>query len=103
MGEMNQRRRRLARVLVRGVVQEGNGPPLFGGCYIAGTGKEAERDQAFVPGVFRRLVENQNFVSWTDKALNDEADYNRWTTYGYVGLGVCAAVVIGLGLFIKVR
>ena len=35
----------------RGVVTEGNGPPLFGCCYIAGTGKNPDRDQAFVPGV----------------------------------------------------
>jgi hypothetical protein len=103
MGEMNERRRRLARVLVRGVVGEDGGPPLFGGCYIAGTGKDAEHEQAFVPGVFRRLIEGQNFVSWTDKALGDEANYNRWTASGYTGLAICTVVVVGLGLFFWIK
>lgn len=99
LGSVRERQKRLARILARGIFGESSGLPLFGGCYVAGTGREAAREQAFVAGVFRRLIENQNYVSWTDEALHEEEDNQRWTSYGYIGLGVAAAVLAALAFF----
>jgi hypothetical protein len=98
MGDLRERQKRFSRLFVRGVLGDNGGPALFGGCYVAGTGKDLVREQAFVAGVFRRLLENQNYVSWTDAALREEADNQRWTYSGYVGLVVAVAALAGLGI-----
>ena len=55
----------------------------------------ADKEQAFVPGVFQQLVQNQNCVAWTDEALAEETDYRRWTMYGYAALGIfCIATAM---------
>jgi hypothetical protein len=86
-----QHLRLLGRVAARAVVRD-DGPPLLGGCYAAGTGPD-ERDQAFLAGVVRRLLEHQNDVAWTPAALAEDAAYRRYARAGYVVLvGVVAAV-----------
>jgi hypothetical protein len=100
LGELRERQRRLGSLLARGVVLPEANAALFGGCYFAATGHDANRDQAFVAGVFPLLIENQNFVSWTDEALAEEAAYRRWTAYCYTGFGLLtAALVTGFYLF----
>ncbi len=99
MSTMRERQRRFSRVVTRWLSSDTGGLPLFGGCYVAGTGnRDPDREQAFVPGVFRRLIENQDFISWNDQALTEDEDYNRWTTRGYLILGAC--VVLGVALLI---
>jgi type VI protein secretion system component VasK len=93
LGATRQREAGLERVLTRILAAD---PPLefmVGGFYLAATGANPMRDQAFVPGVFQQLVQNQNAVSWTDEALVEEADYQRWTTYGYAALAIFCIVV----------
>ena len=77
---------RLYRIIYQAILHEARGPILLGGCYLAGTGREAARDKAFVAGVFRRLIENQNYVSWTEDALTEEANNRRWARYGLVAI-----------------
>jgi hypothetical protein len=98
--QMRERRNRLGRLLGRALGGEQPGPALFGGCYLAATGRDAGREQAFIAGVFRRLLENQNYVSWTDEALRQEAAYEKWTKYGYTGISVCAVLVLGLVFYV---
>ena len=98
MRQMHERQKRLARILALGIAQETNGPALWGGCYIAGTGKDAET-QAFAHGVFNRLVENQDYISWTKEASTQEWNYLRWTRLGYIGLAAYAAVLV-LAIFL---
>lgn len=91
---------RLAQVLSRGMPILGdNGPlthvPLFGGCYLAATGKDG-RGQAFVPGVFERILSTQNAVSWSPEALAADARYNRLTMLGYVATLLIAAAAIAV-------
>lgn len=43
-------------------------PIAFSGCYFAATGASADQ-QAFVRGVFEKLVEEQEDVAWTRRAL----------------------------------
>lgn len=95
--EMRGRGKWLGRILANGVARDAAG--LFGGCYLAGTGANKERDQGFVAGVFRRLVESQNFVSWTDQAQADDVKNHRLATAGYVVLGVAAVALSALAAY----
>jgi hypothetical protein len=93
LAQARERQPRFAGLLVRGLAAEQEQPWLFGGCYLGATGA-APAEQAFTPGVFRRLIENQNYVSWTEAAQRGEADYRRWTRTGYTGIALAAVVLI---------
>jgi hypothetical protein len=95
LDEMRDRKDHLARFIVQGIARDVDGPLLFGGCYLAATGAERERDQAFVRGVLARLFENQNYVSWTEQALAEDSRCHSATWAGYVVLGVLVALLGG--------
>jgi hypothetical protein len=95
MDTMRERHSRLRRILAQGVMLDGSGPMMFGGCYLAGTGSNS-REQAFAEGVFQRLLQDQNHVSWTQEALAEEDQYTQWTWWGY------GALVIYLVVFVLV-
>jgi IcmF-related N-terminal domain len=104
LGSVRDRQARIARVLTRTVISEGAPPAMLGGCYLAGTGPDPVRDQAFIPGVFRRLIEGQDFVAWTPAALAEERKYRFWTRVGYIAMGLltaACAVVAGYTLFLN--
>jgi hypothetical protein len=90
---MHERQKHYGRLVVRALAADDSAPWLFGGCYVCSTGGNA-REQAFVAGVFRRLIENQNFVSWTAEALAEDEAHRRWTKYGYVGVGLTAMALL---------
>ena len=102
--EVYTRGPRLARVLARGLGAAGEATgdpealPLFGGCYLGGTGRQAP-EQAFVPGVFARLVDGQNTVSWTSQALAEDARYRRWTAIGYTVIVLVPLALVLAGLW----
>jgi hypothetical protein len=101
MGTMRERVQRLSRVVSRGLLNQQDERPLYGGCYIAGTGR-AEADQAFVAGFFRLLFREQDNVAWTQQALGEEASVQRMIGIGYIVLGVLAivdVVLIALAIF----
>jgi len=69
----------LTEVLVGGFAHDPRGKDLaepipFSGCYFAATG-ESEDQQAFVRGVFEKLVEEQEDIEWTTVAANDNRLY----------------------------
>ena len=101
--QFRERLKRLSRVLVRASAAEDGPPAMLGGCYLAGTGPDSAREQAFLPGVFRRLIESQDYVSWTPDALAEEAAYLRWTRYGYLGLGLVTAACAALAVYVLVQ
>lgn len=83
---LDECRRRLAwlgRLAARGV-QLDSSPPYLAGCYLAGTGPDAARQQGFLAGVLHRAIEQQNHVRWIDDALADDAAYHRYTFVGYI-------------------
>jgi hypothetical protein len=106
LGTIRERIRRLSRIITHGLLKQENAQPMFPGCYLAGTGR-AEADQAFAAGVFRRLLREdaQNAVAWTQQALDQEAEYQRMLTIGYIVLAVLAVAdaalivwaIMGLG------
>jgi hypothetical protein len=86
----------LGRLAARATQQEG-APPLLAGCYLAGTGADAAREQGFLAGVLRRAIEHQNQVRWTADALADDAAYHR---YAFVGYALLAAFVVAVALIL---
>lgn len=98
LDEMRNRKKNLARVLTQGVAKDGPVPLLYAGCYLAATGGDRDRDQAFVAGVFKRLVENQSYVSWTEQALAEDRKCQARANLGYSLLGgLVLMLVAGLG------
>jgi hypothetical protein len=95
--ELQERSGRLATVLVRGLTAR-NGPLLFGGCYLAATGSDVEREQAFVRGLLDRLSEGQSCVYWTQQTLEEEAAYARWVRFGWTFLAMVVLAVLCLAL-----
>jgi hypothetical protein len=102
---LRERQKRLTEILVQAMRTDTDQPILFGGCYLAGTGPDEKLDQAFVAGVFRRLLEEQDFVSWTSRTLAGDATFQRWALYSYLflallivcGAGVVAYLVLAAG------
>jgi hypothetical protein len=92
---------RLLRVLAGGFghdpQQEPDEEPIaFSGCYFAATGRPEDR-RAFIQGVFDKLIEEQDQVEWTGRAL---AEDRRFRLIGWLGLAVAA--IFGLWLLIGV-
>jgi hypothetical protein len=100
LGGVRDRQSRLVRVLSRVALPEGSAPTMLGGCYFAGTGADPARGQAFIPGVFRRLIESQDFVSWTPEALAEERSYHTWARAGWVAIGLITAACVGLAAYV---
>ena len=92
LGRIRERCGRLAR-LVRQCLPNLPGDPLmFGGCYFAGTGDEPAVEQAFASGVLMRLIQEQDNVTWTGDAMQEDASFLRAARTAKVVLGL----VIGL-------
>lgn len=81
-------RERLRNILANGFAPapEATDPSMrhyFAGCYFAATGSSNEQGgefpQAFVASVFRKLVESQHELEWTDEALRLEGQWQRLT------------------------
>jgi len=102
MFQLLERQRRLSRILTRGLVYKEGEPLLFGGCYLGATGANPAGEQAFVPGVIQRLIEEQNNVSWTGQAVAEDESYSRWARLGYGALGGFAALVVVVGIALVV-
>jgi hypothetical protein len=95
--EMRERYRGLNHILTRSLGSSTDGPLLFGGCFLAATGTDPAREQAFVHGVLRQMIENQNYVSWTKEAMAEEAEYLRWTRLGYLVILAMVVTTVMLG------
>jgi hypothetical protein len=97
MYQLWERQQRLGRIVSRSVTTEDGEPPLYGGCYLGGAGRD-RRDHAFVAGVFQRLVLEQSAVSWTQDALVEDARYRRGTLlqFGAIALTIAVTLVIVL-------
>jgi hypothetical protein len=97
MGAVRERTHRLCRILTEGLLMQPGGPLLFGGCYLAGTGRDSGA-QAFSQGFFLRLLEEQDFVSWTSEAFEENESYLRKTSVGYtIIILVALAALVGGG------
>ncbi len=97
--ELRERQKRLGRVFRVAFARQASAPLRFGGCYLAGTGHDPDREQALVAGLFRRLIDHQNDVSWTDQAMAENENAERVAKMGYGVLataGVAVAVLLAV-------
>jgi hypothetical protein len=100
LGALREGQKRLTELVVHGLASKPKGPALLRGCYLAATGRDSAREQAFVAGVFQRLLEYIRYVSWTQEALAEDAAYHRRASYGYLALPIYLIVLILLlGLY----
>lgn len=97
---IRERQQGLARIVLRGVWNDGRSPWLLSGCYFLATGTDALREQGFVADLFPQLHEMQNRVAWTPQALADNRDSLRWSHIGYGLLGAFLVGVISLALYL---
>jgi type VI protein secretion system component VasK len=72
---------------------------LFSGCYFAAIGESEDR-QAFTKGVFNKLIEEQEQVEWTPRALRNN---RRYLALAWLGLALDAVLVVALGAMIVWR
>jgi hypothetical protein len=94
---------RLAELLARGVPPVGGSDdlaevPMFGGVYLAATGREGKQ-QAFVEGVFQRIIESQNVVSWSPGALAEDARRTRLAMLGYAAVALLTVAAVAAVVF----
>lgn len=96
LAAMRDRRERLSQFVRDCLPYLAGEPILFRGCYFAGTGRDSMTGQAFAPGVFRLMIDEQERVTWTSRALLQDAAYlrlARWLKIGFIcaiGLGIVA-------------
>ena len=98
--QIRDRQRRLSRILTRAVLTDGVPTSMLGGCYLAGTGSDPRSEQAFIPGVFRRLTESQDLVAWTPELIASESRYLRWARQGYIAMTILTILYIGIILLV---
>jgi hypothetical protein len=97
--QMRAAQDRLGAILTRLPDPEGDGPPLIGGCYLAGTGPDAANEQAFVAGAVRLLTREQNYVSWTREALAEDARCQGLVGKVYLALGLVVLAAVGAAVW----
>ena len=95
---IRNRQASLARIILRGVWNDGRSPWLLSGCYFLATGSDAAREQGFVADLFPQLHEMQNRVAWTEQALADNHACQRWTRVGYAMLATFLVGIVTLVL-----
>jgi hypothetical protein len=81
---------------------ESKEPWFYGGCYLAATGVDKDREQAFVRGVLDRLAESQAAVCWTEETVARDAASQSQAKIGYVvlaGLWLLLVVLVGWNLW----
>jgi type VI protein secretion system component VasK len=95
LSQVRQREPRVGRIVARGI-NPGGSPWQLRGCYLAATGADAVREQAFVAGVFPSLVQLQNAVAWTPAALREDRFFRHATYAGYAAVAMFGTVTLAI-------
>jgi hypothetical protein len=93
LSETHERWQRLGRTLGRVLSLDPQGDLMLGGSYLAATG-ETEGEEGFVAGVLQTLLENQNFVAWTNESLRSDRSASRRAAV--CNLGSLAVIVLAI-------
>jgi len=96
LASMRDRRERLSQLVRECIPTLPDEPILFGGCYLAGTGRDPITEEAFAPGVFMLLIKQQDNVTWTAAAIRQDATFMRLSR----GVKIFLISVIILGILI---
>lgn len=93
LDELRLRQKRIVRILAHGVLGDGPGTWLLGGCFLAATGNQPAQ-QGFVAGVFPQLTEMQSMLSWRPEALATDARLRLWTRLGYAAIAASTLLLV---------
>jgi len=100
LSRIRERSDRLAR-LVRDCLPAMPGERVnFGGCYFAGVGEDPATEQAFASGVLKRLIQDQDLVTWTQDALREDearlrlAGRLRWILGTLIAAGILTILTL---------
>jgi hypothetical protein len=96
LAAMRNRRERLSQLVKDCIPTLPGEPILYRGCYLAGTGRDPATEQAFAPGVFMLLINQQDNVTWTAAALRQDATFTRLSR----GLKILLISAVSLGILI---
>jgi hypothetical protein len=91
---LRRRKTAIAGILTDVLVGPAGQPPLplrFGGLYLSATGQRTE-ERAFYRAVLEKLIDNEDYVCWTDEVFAEEASRRR-QAWLYGGLALWIAVL----------
>src|SRR5262245_491655 len=97
---VRQRGSAAARLVGRLAMPGDAGPPRFGGVYLTANAPELGAGPLFVDEFYRKVINSQPYVAWTDAAFADDARYRRMTKAGYIFLGVVVLAVLALAGYV---
>lgn len=101
LDEMNARADSLVAILQQAVAPTNDTLLRYAGCYLSATGPKGS--QAFVAGVLQKLVKEQSSVSWTENALQEDAQSRTWATYYMAASFVLAVLWVLLLIWLFIR
>jgi hypothetical protein len=101
LDEMNQRADSLSTIVLEAVGPENDSLYRYAGCYLAATGPKG--NQAFVAGVFQKMVKEQSCVGWTEAALAEDSQSRTWANYYLMLSGVMFILLLALGAWFFLR
>lgn len=96
------RGRAAARLVGRLATAGADGPVRFGGCYLTASTPELGGGPLFLDEFFKKAVQSQGFVEWTDAAFAEDAAYRRSTTLGYVLMVALIVGVVALAAYVAI-
>jgi hypothetical protein len=101
--EMNERRDAVCDIVVSAMMPDDEPMFRYSGFYLAATG--ATGLQGFIAGVFQKQVKEQASVTWTEAALETDANAyasaNTYATVTYVILAVLGVLLAGMVYWIS--
>ena len=97
------RGRAAARLVGRMATAGPTGPARFGGCYLTANAPELGAGPLFLDEFYKKVIQSQGFVEWTDAAFAEDAGYRRSTTLGYMAIVVIVLAVLALAAYVVYR
>src|SRR5262249_50642831 len=100
LAAVKDREGKVSRLVSRAVMPHADEVPTYGGCYLTATESQGSSEPLFAQEFFKKVESTQGFVAWTDDAFALDAGYRSMTKTGYVALGVIAAAVAALAVYV---
>lgn len=94
MSSIRDRQKTFERLMRRAFLGNNRKDELLRGCYLSASGRDSLSEQGFTAGIFNQILEMQNDVAWTQKAIERDEDFRRWTTIGYSSVVTVVVVAI---------
>jgi hypothetical protein len=100
LAAVKDRSEKMSRLVSRAVMPHADEVPTYGGCYLTATESQGSSEPLFAQEFFKKVESTQGFVAWTDEAFALDSSYRSMTKTGYVALGVIAAAVAVLAVYV---